>query len=169
MRENGCGREPQRWRIRTHQGDPDRSPLLSAGVQDPHRTQHGNHRGDPAEHQAKAEGEAKGEAKGESKGEVFSYLIDNLVLNPANSGGGRFLLASVNLRLTDAATKESLVQRDAEARDAILRVLGTKQVEELVNIGNRERFKKDIRALINGMFPGKNVVLGVYFSQFVIQ
>ncbi|MBI2797117.1 MAG: flagellar basal body-associated FliL family protein [Gemmatimonadetes bacterium] len=120
---------------------------------------------------AAAEGEAKpeGEAKAEAKGEVNSYLIDNLVLNPANSGGGRFLLASLNLRLKDAVTKDALAQRDAEARDAILRILGTKQVEELVDIGNREKFKREIRAVIEGMFAGRNVVVGVYFSQFVIQ
>ena len=101
--------------------------------------------------------------------EAVSFAIDNLVLNPAGANGSRFLLASVSLRLNSAAVKEALALREAEARDAILRVLGTKAVEELIDVNNRERLKKEIAALVNGMFPGPKVVQGVYFSQFVIQ
>lgn len=119
---------------------------------------------------APAEGGAHGGKEGEAKGsEAVAYAIDNLVLNPAGSGGGRFLLVSVSLRLTSAAAKEALVLRDAEARDAILRVLGTKPVEELIEVVNREKIKKEIAQIVNGMFPGPKAVQGVYFSQFVIQ
>ena len=124
----------------------------------------------PAEGGSHGGKEGKEGKEGEAKGaEAVSFVIDNLVLNPAGSGGSRFLLASVSLRLNSTATKDALALRDAEARDAILRLLGTKQVEELIDVNSRDKIKKEISTIVNGMFPGAKVVQGVFFSQFVIQ
>ena len=47
------------------------------------------------------------------------HLVENLVLNPAESGGGRFLLFSVALEVGSPAGLASLKERDAELRDDV--------------------------------------------------
>ena len=100
--------------------------------------------------------------------EAKVFLLDNMVLNPAGSSGQRFLLVSIALRLKDAAVEAELKARDAEVRDALLRVLGTKQVEELSDITQREKIKDQLRSALDSIVkPGS--VKGLYFPQFVIQ
>jgi flagellar FliL protein len=96
------------------------------------------------------------------------HLIDNLVLNPAGSGGLRFLLATVGVQMNNAASTEALKLREVEARDVVLGVLGTKRVEELADIKNREGYKLEIKDALELLF-GSGTVKGVYFSQFVVQ
>lgn len=118
----------------------------------------------PKEEAAASASEGEGEAGGEAK----VFLLDNMVLNPAGSSGQRFLLISIALRLKDAAVEADLKARDAEVRDAMLRVLGAKQVEELSDITRRDAIKEELRVALDKIVkPGS--VKGLYFPQFVIQ
>jgi flagellar FliL protein len=105
---------------------------------------------------------------GSSAPEAPVHLIDNLVLNPAGSGGTRFLLASVGLQTTSAAAAEIVKKREVEARDVVLAVLGAKHVEDLAEIGNRERLKVELKVALDSLF-GPGVVRKIYLPQFVIQ
>lgn len=96
------------------------------------------------------------------------HLIDNLVLNPAGSGGTRFLLASVGLQTTSAAANDVVSKREVEARDVVLAVLGSKHVEDLAEIANREKLKVELKSALDSLF-GPGVVRRIYFPQFVIQ
>ncbi|MCA2989679.1 flagellar basal body-associated FliL family protein [Gemmatimonas sp.] len=122
------------------------------------------HGDDMGEEAAAAEG---GEAPAE--GEVPALLLlENLVLNPAASGGGRYLLLSVAIEPGSAKAGEDLTARDAELRDIILTSLGVKTVEELTEIARREQFKTELQTVINAKF-GKKAVKSLYFPQFVVQ
>ncbi len=96
------------------------------------------------------------------------YLVDNLVMNPAGSGGTRFLLVTVGLQMKAASATEELKGRDTEVRDAILRILGGKSVEDLTNVTNRETYKREIMTALDVVLDGKKTA-AVYFPQFVIQ
>lgn len=96
------------------------------------------------------------------------YQMDNLVLNPAGSGGTRFLLLSVALEVKDAGTLELLKSRDAELRDTILRMFGSKTAEQVSEASARDQLRAELLATLEKMFaPG--AVRKVYFPQFVIQ
>jgi flagellar FliL protein len=97
------------------------------------------------------------------------HVIDNLVLNPAESGGGRFLLLTVAFQMKDDATLAEIKGRDEEVRDAVLRVLGAKTVDELADVKRREGFRIELKTAIGGMFEEKDAVSRIYFPQFVIQ
>jgi flagellar protein FliL len=96
------------------------------------------------------------------------HLIDNLVLNPAGSGGTRFLLASVGLQTTSAAANDIVNKREVEARDVVLSVLGGKHVEDLAEISHREKLKVELMSALDSLF-GPGIVRKIYFPQFVIQ
>ena len=112
---------------------------------------------------ASAEGGAKKAGSAPSM-----YQLDNLVLNPAGSGGAHFLLLSVALEVKDAASLELLKGRDAELRDGILRLLSKKTIEQVTDIQARDQFATELKAMLGRMF-GDGTVVKIYFPQFVIQ
>ncbi|MBA4070807.1 MAG: hypothetical protein C0497_03085 [Gemmatimonas sp.] len=107
-------------------------------------------------------------AAGQAAVPQADVLVDNLVLNPAGSGGLRFLLVTVGLRLSSSDNALLIKSRDAEVRDLILRVLGNKRVDELADIGMRDALKREIQTALDVLL-GVRGVKGVYFPQFVLQ
>lgn len=96
------------------------------------------------------------------------HSLDNLVLNPAATNGTRFLMVSMSIEAADDAAAAALTARDPEVRDATLRLLGSKTVEQLANVAVRDSLKTEIQALLNDVL-GRKAVRRVYFPQFVIQ
>jgi flagellar FliL protein len=117
---------------------------------------------------AKPADSAGTDGRGVSTPDAPVHLIDNLVLNPAGSGGTRFLLASVGLQTTSAAANDLVNRREVEARDVVLAVLGAKHVEMLAEISNREQLKTELQSALDSLF-GPGVIRRIYFPQFVIQ
>lgn len=129
----------------------------------------GDHGDAAADEAAAAEGDHEAPKEGEAKAEGAAvHLLENLVLNPASSGGSRFLLLTVAIEVGNAKAGEDFKTRDAELRDIILTALGVKTVEELTEIARREQFKTELKTAINAKF-GKKAVKSLYFPQFVVQ
>lgn len=105
-------------------------------------------------------------ASGEEEGEGLP-TIDNLILNPANSGGSRFLIATLVLD-ADAAAGAEIARRDAEVRDHLLTVLSAHTVEELSDIAFRDRIRDELRVALNSLL-GRDGVRRIFLPQFVIQ
>src|SRR5690606_12927220 len=57
------------------------------------------------------------------------HLISDLVLNPAGSGGSRFLLVTIALDCGSSTAATTFAARDAELRDIVLSTLGRKTVD----------------------------------------
>lgn len=120
---------------------------------------------------AKAADASHGDSKNASKDGAPRpvYTLDNLVLNPAESGGSRFLLLSIAFEVSDAAIVDEMKTRDAELRDAVLVTLGAKTVEQLADMRTRESMKTELVGATQKLFKKKHSVARVYFPQFVIQ
>jgi flagellar FliL protein len=106
--------------------------------------------------------------KAEAHVASVTEAIENLVLNPAGSGGTRFLMVTASFELKDEATKTIMKEHEAEVRDKILALLGKKTVEELSDFTQRDRIKNEVLDVVSPVFPPKSVYK-VFFSQFVIQ
>lgn len=117
---------------------------------------------------AEEHGDEEPAADGKSATATPVHLLENLVLNPAGSGGSRFLLLTVALEVGSTKAGDDFKGRDAELRDIILTTLGTKTVDELTDITQREVFKKELQVAVTARF-GKNAVKRLYFPQFVVQ
>lgn len=121
----------------------------------------------------KGGGEHGGGKEGEGGGAAANlHLIDNLVLNPANSGGTRFLMVAAAIEFKDAANVEAFKARDAEVRDIVLRVMGAKTVEQLSDMSLRDSIRKELGDSLLSLLPKnkrKKAIRRVFFPQFVIQ
>lgn len=108
------------------------------------------------------------EKKSESEGDLQLHIVDNLVVNPAGSGGARFLLTSIALQAEDPAQVELLTARDVEIRDAFVMVLSAKSVDQLTDVSLRRQLNEELRrAAADVVGPG--VVRRIFIPQFVIQ
>lgn len=94
--------------------------------------------------------------------------IDNLVLNPAESEGTRFLMVSAAIEVRSGDVETTLKARNAEVRDRILAVLGRRTVVELTDMSLRDAIKKEVLDSVGVMFA-KGDVVRLYFPQFVVQ
>lgn len=97
-----------------------------------------------------------------------THAIENLVLNPAGSNGTRFLMVTASFELKDGGAETFMKEHEAEVRDRILALLGEKTVDELSDISQRDKIKKEVLDVVSPLFPPKSVYK-VFFSQFVIQ
>ncbi|CAN5238478.1 N/A [soil metagenome] len=104
---------------------------------------------------------------GESEPKTM-HVVDNLVLNPAGSGGTRFLMVNATFEVKDAAALELMKTHDAEVRDILLAELGHKTVEELTDTAARDALKKEMLLSLSPLFPAGSLKR-VFFPQFVIQ
>lgn len=106
-----------------------------------------------------------GHGDGEATG---VHIVDNLVVNPADSEGTRFLLTSVAIRVASPEDAELLAARDVELRDALIMILGSKTVDELTDITLRRGIVDEIfRSLV--AIIGPEIIQRVLLPQFVIQ
>lgn len=96
------------------------------------------------------------------------HLVDNLVVNPAQSNGSRFLLANVAFETADSSLDDIVAARDFEIRDGLLRVLGMKTVAELTDYSLRESIVAELKTSIESVL-GEGSVLRIYLPQYVIQ
>lgn len=112
-------------------------------------------------------GEEKAGEKAEAAAPII-YLMENIVLNPAGTSGTRFLMATIAVELSDAKYVDRLKERDAEARDVLVSLLGRKTVDELSDATRRDAFRAEANAAIAPLLP-KKAVKRVFFPQFVIQ
>ena len=96
------------------------------------------------------------------------HRVENLLVNPAQTGGSRLLMLSVALEVEDDTQVERLVERDAQVRDAIMGVLGRKNVVELVDMEARPDIKEEITVAVDSAV-GAATVRGIFFPVYVLQ
>lgn len=127
--------------------------------------------GDTGGHDAPATDDGHGGPAADTAASADAPLVatlENLVLNPAGSGGSRYLLLTVTMECASNAGLAVLAARDAELRDVVLSTLSRKTVDELAEVSARDMIKSDLVAALNERF-GKGTILRVYFPQYVVQ
>lgn len=103
----------------------------------------------------------------DSTEQIHYHNLGDIVVNPANTYN-RMLMAAVVLEVPNAGERDLLRHHDIAAKDAVICVLSSKSVYQLLDPNNRERIKGEIQTKINNSI--ENVRVGrVYFEKFVMQ
>lgn len=95
------------------------------------------------------------------------HVIDNLVVNPSGTEGRRFLLISVAMEPADGDT-EGLRALEPELRAALIPILASRSVEELLDISHREELMAEVTEALQHIL-GEGALSRVLFPQFVVQ
>jgi flagellar protein FliL len=107
----------------------------------------------------------KAQAPNEVK-EVF--LVSDMIINPAETNGTRFLNTTIGLGVGDPLTKTALEERAPQVRDALISILTTKTIPDLVHPDGKKILRTEIMEKVNKIIA-PNRILEVYFVDFVLQ
>lgn len=107
-------------------------------------------------------------AEEKAEASVTLHMVENLVVNPAQSGGARFVLATIAIEVDSPEVAARLAARDAVIRDAFTVVLASRTVETLTDIGQRGALTQELTRAAEQV-AGAGKVRRVLIPQFVIQ
>lgn len=97
----------------------------------------------------------------------FSEL-EGVIINPASTNGQRYLMLNIGLEAPSLATLEEVKEKEVVVRDTVLKVLGSKSVEELSDITLRNQLKESLRGAVNSVLRSGEVD-HLYFTRYVLQ
>jgi flagellar FliL protein len=94
--------------------------------------------------------------------------IEDIVVNPAGSGGTRYLCTTVALESTEPVVADEVAEREPQIRDILIEILSERTVEDLSVLSARDELRAEIKTAVNNLLVSGEVV-GVYLSNFVLQ
>lgn len=120
-------------------------------------------KGKPEQHKPKKK-------KHSSHGQVSSgiYAIKDIVINPASTGGTRFLSVSFAFELESEELKAEFETREAVIRDALITILSSKTVAQLTDSKQKEIVRYQIKKRVSDLMKTDELA-GVYYTDFVLQ
>jgi flagellar FliL protein len=102
------------------------------------------------------------------EGEALIYAIKDIVVNPAGTGGSRFLSVSFGFELDSPHLEEEFATKEPAVRDALITILSSKTVAQLTDAKQKEIVRYQIRKRVSTLM-GTEELIGVYFTDFVLQ
>jgi len=121
---------------------------------------------EPAEESTKGSTESTTPSPAELNANI--YMINDLIINPAGSQGGRYVAMSIGLGVDQQPALDELKTRDIQIRDAIIALLSQKTLGKFVSIEERLKLKQEILDLVNEKLNSDDVE-SIYFTEYVIQ
>jgi len=123
-------------------------------------------------HEAKKEEGGKNEKGGHggegSEGVQGIVDLGDLVVNPAGTGGRRYLKVQVQVELGDPSASGLVESRTPKLRDRIIRELTSRTLAELTDPVAKDEMKETIIDEMNRIL-GSEVIGDMYFTEYVIQ
>lgn len=120
------------------------------------------------EHAGEEQGGEAETAEREKKQSGNIYLINEIIVNPAGTGGTRYLSASVGFELGNTKAGERFSEREAVIRDALITILSSQSIAELTDFRQRELLRKLIKQRAEKLMQTGDIA-AVYFTEFVLQ
>ncbi|MEZ4649007.1 MAG: flagellar basal body-associated FliL family protein [Candidatus Eisenbacteria bacterium] len=107
---------------------------------------------------------------GEEGGGGHEGIVDlgDLVVNPAGTGGRRYLKVQVQVELEDPDESGLVESKTPKLRDRIIRELTSRTLSELTDPVAKDEMKETIIDEMNRILGG-DVVDDMYFTEYVIQ
>ena len=110
-------------------------------------------------------------ASGGGKSDAGSNLLPLKTFTVNLSVPGRYLKVDIELELDDPKKVETITKDIPRLRDAIIRLLSRKTAEELLTGEGKDALSDEIIHVANITLGhgGKPPVIGVYFTEFIVQ
>ncbi|MBN4076256.1 flagellar basal body-associated FliL family protein [Gemmatimonas aurantiaca] len=100
--------------------------------------------------------------------ETHIFEISDIIVNPAGTGGTRFLSVSIGFELDYPETMELFEARKPQIRDALITILGSKNIEQLTDMKQKEIARMQIKKRVSHLLE-TDELSAIYFTNFVIQ
>lgn len=103
-----------------------------------------------------------------SPADYASYQLEELVVNPANTNGKRYLLVEISLQLDDEKHIPLLEGSMMELKQEVIEALSVRTVNQLTHVAEREELRRELSDIINSSI-GVRSVRNLYFTKYVMQ
>ncbi len=98
----------------------------------------------------------------------FVYMVDDMIVNPANTDGKKLLLSSIGFDVASDHDQKELKSKDVILKDIIISVLSSKELEKLGSMTYRDTLRTEIIKKLNKIMPDVKINT-VYFSKYILQ
>jgi flagellar FliL protein len=105
---------------------------------------------------------------GEEGGGPEILAVKDIVINPAGTGGSRFLSVSFAFEVESAYLAAEFEERAPVIRDALITILSSKTVAQLTDPKQKEIVRYQIKKRISQLMETDELA-GVYYTDFVLQ
>jgi flagellar basal body-associated protein FliL len=95
-------------------------------------------------------------------------MLDEIVINPAETAGRRYLAITIGLENHLPETDKTLDKKRPIIRDALISLLSAKHMDELSRITYRDSLKQEMKEAVNRQL-GDSTVSAVIFTGYVLQ
>ncbi len=116
--------------------------------------------------ESKKGGEDKKGEKGASESDY--YNIESIVVNPAGTGGTRYLSCGISFEMAGPEDVKIFESKAAQVKDILITILSSKTVDELADIRQRNQMRRQILTIVN-RFLAPTQAKAVYLTDFVLQ
>lgn len=99
---------------------------------------------------------------------AYIFTVKDIIVNPAGTGGTRFLSASIGFEVDYESTMVLFKNRQPQIRDALITILGSKNIEQLTDMKQKEIARLQIKKRVESLLD-TDELSAVYFTDFVIQ
>ena len=96
------------------------------------------------------------------------HPLGNFVVNLVDPSNVRYVNCRVEVEVADAGMVSELRDREAQLKDAVISLLGSRSYEEVAGIEGKTRLREELTARFNRLLV-EGQVARIYFTEFVIQ
>ena len=96
------------------------------------------------------------------------FMISDIIVNPAGTGGTRFLSTSIGFEVEKSSASGRLTEKEAIIRDALITILSSQSIPELSDFRQRDRLRLVIERRVEKILKSEDIA-AVYFTEFVLQ
>lgn len=100
--------------------------------------------------------------------ETGEFEMDQIIVNPANTDGQRYLLVQMSLELANKDDEALVKKNKARIRNDLIKYLSAQTVPQLQGIESKEYLRAELVKIINRDL-GKRSVRNLYYSKYVMQ
>jgi len=109
-----------------------------------------------------------GKSEGEQGDGPAFFNLSPFVVNLQDNIGTRYLKLTLKLELENSGVEEEIKAQLPKIKDALIILLSSKNYAEIGSVEGKYRLRDEILKRVNRFLEGEPV-LGVYFTDFVIQ
>lgn len=100
--------------------------------------------------------------------ETVTHKLEELIVNPAESNGQRFLVVEVSLELASESHIELIEKNSQKIKHNMIEALSARNVRQLNNFEEREILREELAEIINEAI-GLRSVRNLYYTRYVMQ
>ncbi len=98
----------------------------------------------------------------------YVFMVEDLIINPANTDGKRLLMSSLGFDVSTEKDNQELKSKEPLLKDAIISVMSSKGMSQLSNTAYRDTLRIEITKKLSTLIPSVKINW-IYFSKYILE